>query len=283
VRLLRVREAQAQFDLILDVSPGRADVQNFRSMLASFAAHGSYSVVARRSAHFQCAVGPKGVFVPVTVNGQSVTWSFDTGANVSTLTESEARMLRLTIETGGKIHDMAGTTTSARAAVAATVVLGATEFHNVPFLVLPDSAPLLGSQRSGKRGALGLPIAIGLQTFRWTHDGICEAGAASAAATPGTPNVAFDGLKAVTRVGFHTQLLDFVLDTGNQSATQFWVPFARDFTALLKREGRTGRKGLSEVGGSMEYIVAVLPEVRVTVGGFEAAVHPRQCLPASGW
>jgi hypothetical protein len=239
VRLGRLREAVRQFDLVLQAEPGRADVQNFRAMLGAFNAHPEYAVVSKRRASFQCAVSSRGLFIPLSINGTSLNWSLDTGFNMSGLTEAEARMLGLTVEAGGTVRDMAGSTTTARTAVARQLVIGETEFRNVPLLVLSDSAPLVSRRPPGMRGAIGLPVAVGLQAFHWTGNGRCEAGPAERDAKHGVSNLAFDGLKAVTRVRFETKDLDFVLDTGNQAGTQLWTPFARDFLALLKEQGTT--------------------------------------------
>src|SRR5262249_41020025 len=198
-----------------------------------------------------CIVGAAGVVLPVSVNGKAVNWLLDTGFNMSALSESEARMLGLPVHAGtAQTEDFAGGTAPARTAVAPRVTIGGTELRNVPMLVFPDSQPPWNEFPAGRRGTVGLPMALALQTVEWTTSGTCHVGVTSNRRDANSGrNLAFDRSTPLTRVRFEGRSLDFVLDTGNQGGTQLWARFAREFSALVSEQGRQGARRVSQIGG----------------------------------
>jgi predicted aspartyl protease len=87
-------------------------------------------------------VGTDGVFLPVIVNDKAVEWLFDSAFSHAVLSESEARMLGVSVHGAtGVGADFSGGTTTTRAAVADRMVIGDAELRNVPVLVVPDSQP----------------------------------------------------------------------------------------------------------------------------------------------
>jgi len=54
-----------------------------------------------------------------------------------------------------------------RTAVAAPVAVGGTKLRDVAMLVMPDSQPPWNDFEAGRRGAVGLPVALALRTLRW--------------------------------------------------------------------------------------------------------------------
>lgn len=278
VRLGRLRAAAEQFQLILAADPSRSDVANFLGMLKGFNAHPDFAVISNQVARFSCDFDARGAFVPLTVNGRALNWSLDTGATSSALTESEARLIGLRIETGGSVRDMTGHYTTARIAVAETMSLGGAHFRNVPFIVVSDSTPIIGNEPAGRQGAIGPLELVALGSFRSLGGGKCESGWA-AVATDDQPNLAFDGLKVVTRVPFGPRALDFVLDSGNRGVTQLWPRFAQEYSGLLQSTGRPELRGLSAAGGSREYSVTALPQLQLAVGKLPITLRPAIVFP----
>src|SRR5437868_14434035 len=94
---------------------------------------------------------------------------FDTGANLSTLTESEA--LRFGMETqevkGGVSGDVHGNTMSYRIAVAKSLVLGGIELSNVAFLVSSNEQQPFVDMEPGQRGLIGMPALLALGSITW--------------------------------------------------------------------------------------------------------------------
>src|SRR5581483_8634321 len=129
-------------------------------------------------------------------------WIFDTGANLSTLSESEAKRLGLVIRnsagTVGSGHT--GIQTSFRLAVAPEMRIGRARLHNVVFIVLADRAMHFGPLGLIRlSGVLGLPAirALGSVAISGKGEVRIEPGSPK---LEGEPNIFFDGLMPVTEV-----------------------------------------------------------------------------------
>jgi predicted aspartyl protease len=97
--------------------------------------------------------------VPVDVNGHQSEWIFDTGANLSTLADSEAMKLGLSMrETGAYVEGSTGKKNPLRLAVASDLRFGTARLRNVVFLVLADEALDIGPLKYQIKGILGLPV-----------------------------------------------------------------------------------------------------------------------------
>jgi aspartyl protease len=274
IRVRRTADAGRLIDEILTVAPERSDIRNARVIFGAFRDRQNQSVQSRRGT-FRCEVSDNGVRIPLSANGQPVSWLLDTGANITLLSEAEARMVGLVVhDSTGQAADLAGGTTKVRTAQVGRIVLGETEMRNVPVLVLPESQPPWNELPPGKQGIIALPVALALQSIHWTKSGTCQTGPVARREATNRSNLAFDQFNLLARVDFEGRPLDFILDTGNQRETQLWERFARDFPLLLKERGSRGITRITQIGGSNEREVTVVPDVRLRVGGFETALRP---------
>jgi hypothetical protein len=273
IRVGRTTDAGRLIEDILKVAPERSDIRNARVIFGAFRDHQNQRVDSRR-ATFTCEVSDSGVRIPLSVNGQPVSWLLDTGANISLLSEAEARMVGLVVhDSTGQADDLAGGATKVRTAQVGRIVIGQTEMRNAPVLVLPESQPPWNELTPGKQGIIALPVALALQSIHWTKSGTCQTGPAASREATNRSNLAFDQFNLLARVDFEGRPLDFIFDTGNQRETQLWERFARDFPLLLKERGSQGTKRITQIGGSNERDVTVVPDVRLRVGGFETALR----------
>jgi hypothetical protein len=274
MRLGRSSDTIGLLDDAIAAVPSREDFRNVRGLFGSLRRFPNQTARTGKGEPFPCAVSTAGVVLPVAVNGKAVDWLFDSGFSHSALSESEARLLGLRVESGtGEAGDFASGTTSTRLAVAPRVTIGDAELRNVPMLVFADSQPPWNEQPAGKRGTIGIPVAAALQGIHWTNRGACQWGANARRRAGADINLVFDGMTPVTRVQFEGRPLEFVLDTGNQGGTQLWQRFAQDFPALVSR-GQKSTKQVSQIGGSEERQIVVLPELRLRVGGFDSLLRP---------
>jgi hypothetical protein len=219
-------------------------------------------------------VGAQGVVLPIKVNGRPVEWLFDSAFSHSALAESEARMLGIRVQSAtAQAGDFTGAPTTTRAALADRVVIGDAEVRNVPILVFPDSQPPWNEQPPGRRGTIGIPVAVALQTIHWTATGTCRVGPDRALTAMTAANLTFDGMMPVTRAQMEARSLDFVFDTGHQARTQLWSRFRSEFPGLVEA-GREGTRIVSQIGGSTEHRIVVIPEIRLRVGGLETLLRP---------
>jgi hypothetical protein len=280
MRTGRYGDALKLADEVLARSPERADVRNLRSLLVAASAT-NQQVASSRPASFDCIAGAGGVRMPLSVDGHDVSWWLDTGFNLPGLSEGEARMLGLAVHgVAGTAVDGAGGSTTMRVAVADRVAIGGTELRHVLLAVFPDSQPPWNEWQPGQRGLIGLPIALALDTIRWSSRGVCETGPRPASSPDSEGNLAFHGSAPEVRVFFEGRPLTFYLDTGNMRQSQLWSRFAVEFTDLVARQGTKGRVTLTQIGGSTEHEVTVLPEVRMRVGGFDTLLRPASIFSA---
>jgi predicted aspartyl protease len=280
MRTGRSADAVRLLDEAVAAAPSQDDIKNLRSAFMPLANSPDQSATVGRGQPFQCTVRDDGVFLPITVNRKPVEWLFDSGASNAALTETEARTLGIAVSSvSAKVGDFAGGTASMRTGIADRITIGDAELRHVPVLIFPDTQPPWNDQPPGKRGAIGLPPILALQGIRWTKSGTCSVGpdsgsrAVSSAAGSAPQNLAFDGSTPVIRVQMDSKPLDFVLDTGNQGGFQLWERFGFDFPALT-RSGRRTTTSVEQIGGSTNRDVVEIPELHLTVGGFDTLIRP---------
>jgi hypothetical protein len=122
--------------------PDSADTENSRALYESL------QDVAPQTIQFEQPVSIKAKHnglgswnVPVEVNGRTGEWIFDTGANLSTLSESEAARLGLfTRDTATYVKGSTQKKSSLRLAGARDLRMGNARLSNVVFLVLSDQS-----------------------------------------------------------------------------------------------------------------------------------------------
>ena len=274
MRLGRSSDMIRVLDEALAATPSRSDFRNVLQAFESFRRLPNQSARIGQRRPFQCSVSAKGVVLPAVVNGKPVEWLFDSAFSHTAMSESEARMLGISVQgASAAAGDFADGTAPMRTAVAERVAIGDAELRNVPVLVFPDSQPPWNEQTSGKRGTIGLPVILALQAIRWAKDGTCQLGSNPTRTARADVNLAFDGATPLIRVQYSDRPLEFVIDTGNQGGTQLWERFARDFADVV-RAGRKTTKQVHQIGGSTEQQIVAIPELRLRVGGWDGVLRP---------
>jgi tetratricopeptide (TPR) repeat protein len=270
----RYQEALRLLDDSLKIHPVRADLINARVLFAAWAKHGDQSAAVRTST-FHGSVSRDGIVLPVSIHGKTAHWALDTGANFSLISEKEAAMFGVAVDdSSASVTDSAGGAAKIRTAVIDELSIGNTRLSNVAFLVLSDSQEPMSDMQPGERGLIGIQVPVALQSLAWKSNGTFEAGATADSGKNRGENLCFDGTTPITRVLFDGKLLDFELDSGEQSGSQLWTRFADDFATLLKERWTKSKKQVTEVGGSNERDIIELPEMHFRVGGFDATLRP---------
>jgi hypothetical protein len=275
MRLGRSSELVRLLDDAVAAAPANADIRDARQAFEPLRRVPDQTVRTGRRRLFLCEVSAHGVVLPAIVNGHRVNWLLDTAFSHPAMSESEGRTLGIRVHgASAAAGDFAGGTAHVRTAVAERMAIGDAELRNVPVLVFPDSQPPFNEHAPGRRGAIGLPVALALQAVRWTKDGRCAVGPLpTPAGMAGSGNLAFDGETPVIRVEYLGKPLDLVLDTGNQGGTQLWHRFGRDFPEILAT-GVHSTKQVHQIGGSTEQPVTVIPELRILMGSFVGVLKP---------
>jgi predicted aspartyl protease len=221
---------------------------------------------------------PGSTFVSLSINGGAATYFLDTGAWISCMSESEANRLHLTINrTSGTIGQSAGSHVGFRTAVASDVIIGATHFKNVSFAVFPDDQEPWRDLAVGRRGIIGVPLLVGLQTVRWEKAGPIVFGNSPHAFDIHKANLVFVDDHLVISVSVEGKPIDATVDTGAVS-TDLYQPFADRFENLLRANGKADTREVHGVGHSETFQSVTLPELRIQVGGARTVLSPAHVL-----
>lgn len=152
------------------------------------------------------------IMVPVSSGGQKEEFIFDTGANISTIAESQAEAMGMEIiETAIEVGTSTDIKIKMKLAVAASLSVGDMEFENVVFLTAPDellSFPEIGLEI---KGIIGFPVIYAMREIRIGHDRI------TIPPTPtdrGLRNICLEGLMPVVYAHIGNERHVFTLDTG---------------------------------------------------------------------
>jgi predicted aspartyl protease len=218
------------------------------------------------------------IFIPLSINGNSATYLFDTGAWMSCMSESEAKRLGLKIRnTSGTLGQSAGSRVGFRTAVPQDVVVGNTHFRNVSFAVFPDNQEPWSGLPPGRRGILGIPILVGLQTLRWEDAGAIQLAEPPEPFNIRRSNLTFDNDHLVVTAVIQNQKIAATVDTGAIS-TDLYKPFAAMFGNLLKQYGKKGSTEVRGVGHAEAFDSVTLPELRIRVGNSDIILSPAHVL-----
>jgi hypothetical protein len=274
MRIGRSSDMVRVLDEALAAAPSRSDFRNVLQAFARFRTLPNQTARLGGGRPFSCAVGPKGVSLPAVVNGKPVEWLFDSAFSHSALSESEARMLGISVHgAAATAEDFAAGTASMRTAMAERIAIGDAELRNVPVLVFPDSQPPWDEYAPGKRGTIGLPVILALRSIRWTREQTCGVGFNPIRSARQDLNIAFDGGTPMVRAYISGKPIDLVFDSGNQGGTQLWERFAREFPDVAS-QGRKSTKRVSQIGGSVEREIVVVPQIRLRIGDFDGLLEP---------
>jgi predicted aspartyl protease len=273
------REAFRELEAAMQERPNSKDLGGDQPLFEILAKSGDMTVVDSRPTAMHLM---KDGQLPFRIHGRSDGFYFDTGANISIMSDREAAHLGLTsVAVSTKLQDSSGNGgVGFRVAVARNMVIGGLRLRNVPFLVIPDThEPFVEfAPNQGHRGLIGLPILLAMQTIRWTPNGDFEFGFSSMPAQ--SQNLLFHELSPVVQVGVQKRMLDFTLDTGAID-TDLNPIFAKEFPAMIS-SGEKENHAITGVGGTRDYESVVLPSVPLTVGGKDVTLAPAHVSVAQG-
>jgi predicted aspartyl protease len=275
------RHALKEIDQMLMIRPDNASDQAGRKLYMALSQSPEQSVTRQRVSRLPYEVKIGDPFIPLSVNGNVVKYLLDTGANISVMSESEAKRVGLTFHqvpvSASKIRGSSGaqSQSSYRIAVAEQVVVGQFHLSHVAFLVLPDDQEPWTDLRLGERGALGISVLHAFRTVRFSNEGIFEIGFPSKPQVQQS-NLCFQDAYPIVEAELFTRRLRLALDTG-AAETHLTVRFAKEFEGLLN-DGKKSTRDVLGVDGSRRIEAVTLQELRFQVGGFNTLLRPAQVL-----
>ena len=257
------KKALAQLDALLAINPGDADALGGRPVIAALANSPGQQITGR---HTRLELQDGGL--PFSINGIRAAYWFDTGAELSVLTESEAKRFRLRVQPASlQVGDVNGAQVNTKIAIADEMRIGSIRIKHVAFLVLPDSQPPFNQGEPGTHGLIGIPVLLALRTFVWSGDLSFEIGTKSPEASAPHADLCFDGSHPIVQIAYEQQPLEFVLDTGATN-TDLFPPFAAAFPELIRAAKKTDAYKMEGVGGAKNMEAATLESLKFSLGGF---------------
>jgi predicted aspartyl protease len=220
--------------------------------------------------------GPGNNFaVPLMINERRATYLLDTGAWMSVMTEAEAKRLGLTIREGtGVLGESSGKGVKIRTAVAKTLSVGSTMFHDVSFAVLPDVEPWK-SMPTGQGGIIGVPVLLHLGCIRWMKGGGWEIGCRDGSSFSDNANMIFFGNHLLLASTVASRQAFMTLDTGAET-TDLNANFAREFAREIQDVGKKSSTRVEGLGGSTVLDSITVPKLDFLIGGKSATLQPAQ-------
>lgn len=207
--------------------------------------------------------------VPVQVHGVDSRFIFDTGANFSAVSESEAQRMGLSIrESHATVAGATERNNPVRVA-SADIRLGSAPIRNVVLLVFADEAMYIAPLRLQLRGFLGLPAIRALNRVGISQNGTVRIQPPEfvAVAPKEDPNLFFDSQNLVAEISHGQRWLQMVFDTGAFSS-EFYPSFRDALSPEERSRMKPARKKETGVGGRIvESKIERLSELELGVLG----------------
>jgi predicted aspartyl protease len=276
LRYGRFREALAQVDAALTFDPENSQAKNIRPLLQALAKFPDESTNPIQYSRLKWKRQDGHLAVPVTIDGKEATYIFDTGANLSLVSESEAKRLGLAAEdVSTKMSTITGQKVPLRFAEANELSAGSLRVKHVAFLVVPDDQPPFNDMPPGERGILGINVLLAFQRFSWAPGGSFEIFPPELKQTHA--DICFDGQAPVAQIQHEDEKLNVLIDTGAEE-TYMYPPFADKFVGLLADQGKRTPQTVTGVANSTDVDSSELPDLQLTIGRFSGHVHPAKVL-----
>lgn len=182
--------------------------------------------------------------IPVTMNCKTEDFIFDTGANFSTINQTEADRMGVEI-----LNVEFSVTTSSRSAlksklgVARNMEIGNVTFRNVVFIILPDKALKFAGGLYKIKGIIGLPVIAQLKHIEITKDHIKST--AHYSGEHHDINLGLEGNTPFVSVTFFGVAHNYIFDTGAAASA-----LGNRFNDAYKDSLTTAEDGSARIGGA---------------------------------
>lgn len=203
--------------------------------------------------------------VPVQFRDSTFGFVFDTGANLSVITESYAAKAGLDIlNVSFDVRAVTGIMVKANLGVAKELKMGDITVKNVVFIVFPDSALSFAGGAYTIRGIIGYPVIEQLQEVRIDRTGFIAV--PQQATDKDIRNFGMDELTPVINIPVNKDTLAFTFDTGAQQ-TDLNQPFYIRYKADIEATGKAFDLQQGGAGGSVTLKGWRIPATVFNVGG----------------
>ena len=216
---------------------------------------------------------PLGLFeVPVEVRSETRYWVVDTGANISAMSKSEARLLGLhPLEGTTEVKGVTGSMVPIQVAVVPELLLGKARLRNVAFVLLDDQNLLVSPPHYQIDGIIGYPVLSALGRITFDHNGTFAVDVSVKPHLRRGHNLFIEKETPLVaaRIGDTTCL--FTLDTGIRRTiltARYYREHSSDFVAY-KANGQS----LTGVGGTRSLPAYTIGTLSLQLAGHTTTLH----------
>jgi predicted aspartyl protease len=202
--------------------------------------------------------------IPVSIGGRKSKYIFDTGANISTVMESEAVKMKLRfLDAAFDVTSSSRKAIRSRLAVADELTIGNAVFHQVIFLVLPDDDLKFIGGLYKIKGIIGIPVIAQLGEVQISKKRIFSP-YTSAQTTSPIRNLGFSGNTPFVELNFFGTDHAYIFDTG-AAGTLLNSRFLRTYTdSTANAPDKKTRVG--GAGGVQQVTIKRCSNLRFTFG-----------------
>ncbi|CAN5416016.1 hypothetical protein BH09BAC5_BH09BAC5_13980 [soil metagenome] len=182
--------------------------------------------------------------IPVEINSRTEDYIFDTGANFSTMSESEAKKAGVKIlDADFGVTSSSRTTVNSKIGVAEQIQIGNAVFHNVVFLILPDKSLKFAGGIYKIKGIIGFPVISQFQEIQIHKNGHFISPQKQTESE--LQNLGVNGNTPFVNVSFYGTYHPYIFDTG-AAAGILSEQFQKTYSDSLKNFSES----TSHVGGA---------------------------------
>ena len=204
------------------------------------------------------------MMTPVTVNGIQEEFIFDTGANLSTITESQAKKMQLKlIDQSVAIASSTQNVVQSKLAVADSLIIGDILFENVVFIVMPDAQLTFPDINYTIKGIIGFPVMDQMGEVHLLKNG--NIFIPKEVSNKQEQNMFFEGLTPVVQLHSKKNTLLFTFDTGARTS-ELSIKYYRAHKIEVKRKGEMQKNQRGGAGGNVEVNEYMLFNFPMTIG-----------------
>lgn len=202
------------------------DVRNSMIIWEAISGVPKMNLASRKTAKIQMKLDLAGLYnVPVRVNKSVFDFVFDTGANISTITESNAEKSGVDIlESEFDVGTSTGDKVKGKIGIAKKFQIGELIFENVIFIVLPDEALEFGGGIYKISGIVGFPVMQEMKEIRINN--MYELTIPQEMITVSNPNLFFNEFTPVVQGFIGSDTLNLLFDSGARESS-LYEPYFR--------------------------------------------------------
>lgn len=189
--------------------------------------------------------------IPVHVGRNEECFLFDTGANISVVSDSYAEKLGIKrLNTSFLVRASQGKRVECDLGVADSIVIGNIIFRNVVFMIMPDDKLDFRGTGFRIRGAIGYPVISAMKEIHIIRDSLLYVPIKQTRNE--FSNMALSGLMPIVQAITENDTLAFQFDTGADQ-TSLYSTFYQRHEEMIKQRGILRTKYISGAGGSKAF------------------------------